>query len=593
MKSIIKSIFAAFLLCVGFGYVYAQSTNTIIPPAYTTFFDQNGNPLSGGKVFFYIPLTTVNKSTFKDAAGTLPNTQPVVLDAAGKALILGFGSYRQVVFDQNNNQIWDQTTASVGGGAGGVSSGDGLAVGTVLPWTGFVAPTNYAFASGQTLSRTINSVLMSALTQVESVTCSGGSPVLTSVADTSQIPIGAAIEGACFVNSIVQSVTSNSITINNNASVGLTVTATIFPYGDGDGASTFTLPDYRGKYLPGRCNMGGAACTNLVTPYFGTNTASALGANGGNQSSALALTNLPPITPTGTIANGAITIVNGSNVYVPTSPTATAAPTGALGFATVALSATQAASTFTGTGGGGSSTPFSIIPPSETVNYIIKIFPDIFTSGFSQILGTSPINVTTLGTVATVSLNSAAVTGLPNTALVNSSVTINGVACTLGTTCSVTGNAIIVLSPSRLATTGALAANTYNNGASGVGATLTGNANGALSIDGLAVITSDIVLIKNEVAQANNGIYTVTQTGDGSHPYILTRATYFNQASNMLQGSYTAITQGSINANTSYTLTNTTTTVGTTAVVFNLFLSFSNSVNNLFFGPIIRAAGAL
>jgi hypothetical protein len=78
----------------------------------------------------------------------------------------------------------------------------------------------------------------------------------------------------------------------------------------------------------------------------------------------------------------------------------------------------------------------------------------------------------------------------------------------------------------RAATTGALAANTYANGTSGVGATLTGNSNGALaSQDGVTLVANDTILVKDESTASHNGLYVVTQVGDGSNPYILTRST--------------------------------------------------------------------
>ena len=128
----------------------------------------------------------------------------------------------------------------------------------------------------------------------------------------------------------------------------------------------------------------------------------------------------------------------------------------------------------------------------------------------------------------------------------------------------------------RLATTAALPANTYNNGSSGVGATLTANANGALSIDGVAVVAGNRVLIKDEVAGANNGVYTVTQVGDGSTPYILTRATDFDSAGSGVDqidaGDFFLVTAGSTQSNTSWVQqTPLPITVGTTALVFTQF----------------------
>jgi len=128
----------------------------------------------------------------------------------------------------------------------------------------------------------------------------------------------------------------------------------------------------------------------------------------------------------------------------------------------------------------------------------------------------------------------------------------------------------------RLATTAALPANTYNNGASGVGATLTANANGALSVDSTAVVVGNRILVKNQVTQANNGVYDVTQTGSASAPYILTRASDFDTAGTGVDqidaGDFFLITAGTVNANTSWVQqTPQPIVVGTTAIVFAQF----------------------
>ncbi len=76
----------------------------------------------------------------------------------------------------------------------------------------------------------------------------------------------------------------------------------------------------------------------------------------------------------------------------------------------------------------------------------------------------------------------------------------------------------------------------YLNGVSGVGATLTGHSFGALTVDGQAVTVGMRILVKNEAAQANNGIYTVTVVGSVASLYVLTRAADYNQASEMGAG---------------------------------------------------------
>lgn len=48
------------------------------------FFDDNGDPLSGGKIYTYLAGTTTPLSTFTSRSGGVPNTNPIVLDAAGR-----------------------------------------------------------------------------------------------------------------------------------------------------------------------------------------------------------------------------------------------------------------------------------------------------------------------------------------------------------------------------------------------------------------------------------------------------------------------------------------------------------------------------
>lgn len=71
---------------------------TISPSPYMQFFDSNGDPLSGGKVYTYDEGTTTAKATYTDAGGLVENANPVVLDSAGRGDIwLGSGGYKFVV----------------------------------------------------------------------------------------------------------------------------------------------------------------------------------------------------------------------------------------------------------------------------------------------------------------------------------------------------------------------------------------------------------------------------------------------------------------------------------------------------------------
>ena len=265
-------------------------TAALLPNGEQQFFDNNGNPLTSGTVDFYAPNTTNRMTTWQNAGETIVNTNPVILDAAGRAIIYGQGTYRQVVKDSIGNLIWDQNTAAPGTSSGGGSNlGDGNAVGTIKMWAGIVAPAQYQFAFGQQLLRASFPDLFAAITQITSVTCASGSAVLTGIVDTTQIAIGAKVEVSCVPGtSTVTQVTSSTITVSSIANINTTVNATIFPFGNGNGSTTFTIPDLRGYVPAGRDNMGGTAAGRLTAAYYGQ-SADALGSVGGGQSTTLTL----------------------------------------------------------------------------------------------------------------------------------------------------------------------------------------------------------------------------------------------------------------------------------------------------------------
>jgi hypothetical protein len=94
------------------------------------------------------------------------------------------------------------------------------------------------------------------------------------------------------------------------------------------------------------------------------------------------------------------------------------------------------------------------------------------------------------------------------------------------------------------ATTAALPTVVYNNGSSGVGATLTGVSFGALSIDSSTPSVNDRVLIKNQVDPTQNGIYVVSVVGSVSAVFVLTRATDFDETANIAGGDSTFVSSG-------------------------------------------------
>lgn len=98
----------------------ANPLASLLPNGKQTFIDQNGVPLIGGSVYFYIPNTTTPKNTWQDSQELTLNTNPVVLDSYGSAIIYGSGQYRQIVKDILGNTIWDQSTTDLIGVFGNI-----------------------------------------------------------------------------------------------------------------------------------------------------------------------------------------------------------------------------------------------------------------------------------------------------------------------------------------------------------------------------------------------------------------------------------------------------------------------------------------
>jgi len=106
---------------------------------------------------------------------------------------------------------------------------------------------------------------------------------------------------------------------------------------------------------------------------------------------------------------------------------------------------------------------------------------------------------------------------------------------------------------------------TYNNGYSGVGATLTLSV-ALTTLDGVTLTNGMRLLIKNEVATANNGIYTWATGGT-----VLTRATDFDTNVEIAAGDFTFVTYGTSYASTGWVQTLPVTTVGTSPIVWAQF----------------------
>lgn len=528
----IKAVSAAFLLALLTSAPYGPEARaaSLLPNGEQTFFDGNGKPLSAGCVYFYIPGTGAPKDTYLDPSGTIANTNPVILDAGGRAIIYGTGTYRQVVVKYpclpSGLQIWDQLTSDpastivtyAGASAGtpnaitvnaptftgqdgqvvnyvstntntgpatfnpsgfgdvpivrdnstgpaALTGGElvatnavslmydatagvfhimspitwpnsaGVPVGTSIDVRGFSAPLNYAFTYGQAVSRSTYAALFSALTLTQSGSITIGSPVITGLADTSQLGLGHPVESAGIsTGTILLSCSTGSCTMSTNATTTRTGDITFFAYGNGDGSLTFNLPDDRGRYLVARENMGGTAANTIEVSATLTTTASstsatvssttritpgmyvlapgvppltivsamsgstltlnaaatataavtarfsqfpdpqALGRPGGSMQALIGVANLPPYTPTGAVTT-TLSLVG----TVPFEGVLAGSPSGAggrnTGSTSVNFSGSSASSSFAGVAQGGQTLPLATLPPARVTNRAIRLVP--------------------------------------------------------------------------------------------------------------------------------------------------------------------------------------------------------------------------
>jgi trimeric autotransporter adhesin len=313
--------------------------------------------------------------------------------------------------------------------------------------------------------------------------------------------------------------------------------------------------------------------------------------------------------------------------YVYAGPTSGAAATTAFRL----LVNADIPSTLTGKTMDGSLNTFSNIPNSSLDNYSVTFNGTTVDLGGSGTITATASNALTIGTglsgtsyngstavtiaidntvvtltgnqtltTKTISGSNNTLTNIGNSSLTNSSITVGTTAISLGASSLTLGGLTSVAvtqdptAPLQLATkqyvdavaeglhvheacaaatTGTLASITggtvtYNNGTAGVGATLTLSV-ALTTLDGYTLLNGNRVLVKNEVAQANNGIYTWATGGT-----VLTRATDFDTAAEMASGDFTFVSNGTLYGNTGWVQTDPVTVVGTSPVIW---IQFSGS----------------
>lgn len=85
----------------------------LLPVVAAQFFDSNGVVLAGGFLYTYAAGTTTPLATYQDSLGVTPNTNPIVLDAGGRANVwLAALTYKIVAQNSGHVVLWTQDNVS-------------------------------------------------------------------------------------------------------------------------------------------------------------------------------------------------------------------------------------------------------------------------------------------------------------------------------------------------------------------------------------------------------------------------------------------------------------------------------------------------
>jgi hypothetical protein len=110
------------------------------------FFDNNGVPLTGGKLYTYQAGTTTLQTTYTTSAGNVARTNPIVLDSAGRVpnggeIWITSQAYKFVLYTSVDVLIatWDNVSA---GGAASYTPQNFTGDGTTVNFTLSTAPNN-------------------------------------------------------------------------------------------------------------------------------------------------------------------------------------------------------------------------------------------------------------------------------------------------------------------------------------------------------------------------------------------------------------------------------------------------------------------
>lgn len=348
MRKRLKTLAFAMLTALGLPALPALGAGTT-PLSLVQQFDSSGQPLAGCLLYFFQAGTVATpQNAFADFGLTTPLPNPLQCDASGRVPQhwLADGLIHIRLTDSSGVVQIDTTMQVLGPSSGGGGGG-----GTVDPTT---------------------------ILQTGDEKIRYGTGPLAGFVRENGLTIGNATSGATErANADTQNLFVYLYQTDPNLSVSGGRTGNAL--NDYNSGKTIALPDMRGRIDAFLDDMGNSAAGRLTSTFFGSG-ATTLGAAGGSQQAQLATANLPPYTPSGSIANGSISVSSSDGITSSTCSGGSGGCSvgigggGAFGFRIgPSFGVSQGASTFAGSAQGGTSAPFAILPPMMLKTVYIKL----------------------------------------------------------------------------------------------------------------------------------------------------------------------------------------------------------------------------